>query len=119
MNHPRLTVEHGGDGTVCIAPHGELDLGTVYGFDAEVRRLEEDTRPAAMVVDLRDVTFVDSAGLARLIAVAERARRRGQRARFVRGPRAVTRLFALTGLSAAIEWVSAPDELPTGAPPAA
>ena len=106
---PTLTVEHVEPGTICIAPHGDLDLDTAYVFDEEVRRIQH-TGPATLVVDLRDVRFVDSAGLGRLVALARRGRRLGERVCFVRGPRSVTRLFTLTGVGHGIEWVRSPDD---------
>ena len=105
-----LTVEHVQDDTVCVAPHGDLDVTTAYRFDDEVRRIQHDGA-GTLVVDLRDVNFVDSAGLGRLVAVARRGRRMGERVCFVRGSRAVTRLFTLTGVGSGIEWVRSPDEV--------
>ena len=106
---PLLTVEHVQQGTVCIAPHGDLDLETAYDFDEEVRRIQH-TGPETLVVDLRDVNFIDSAGLGRLVALARRGKRMGERVCFVRGSRALTRLFTLTGVGHGIEWVRTPDE---------
>ncbi len=62
------------------------------------------------MVDLRDVSSIDSAGLGRLAAVARRSRRSVNRVFFVRGSRAVTRLLALTGLSAGVRWVRHPED---------
>ena len=109
MAEPALTVEHVEEHTVCVAPHGDLDIDTAYGFDAAVQRIQE-TGTGTLVVDLRDVGFVDSAGVGRLVAVARRGRELGERVCFVRGPRSVTRLFALTGVGAGIAWVRTPEE---------
>ena len=116
---PTLTVEHVQQGTVCVAPHGDLDMDTAYEFDAEVRRIQHEG-PDTLVVDLRDVRFIDSAGLGRLVALARRGRRMGERVCFVRGSRSVTRLFTLTGVGHGIEWLRSPDEAVDGndAPPA-
>jgi anti-anti-sigma factor len=54
------------------------------------------------------VTFVDSAGLARIVAARRRAIRDGRRLVVVRGCRAVQRLFALTALDQQFEMVSDP-----------
>jgi anti-anti-sigma factor len=105
-----LTVERVQQDLVCVAPHGDLDVATAYRFDEEVRSIQECTPASTLVVDLRDVAFIDSAGLGRLAAVARRARRSGRRVFFVRGSRTVTRLIALTGLSAGIRWVRRPED---------
>src|SRR3712207_369499 len=104
MAEARVTIEQSRDDIVCVAAHGDLDAATAYDFDEEVRTVQE-RGPQTLVVDLRDVTFVDSAGLGRLVALARRGRRMGERVCFVRGPRAITRLFALTGVGGSIEWI--------------
>ena len=114
MAEPMLTVEHVEPDTICVAPHGDLDVETAYRFDAAVQRIQR-SGPATLVVDLRDVGFVDSAGVGRLVAVARRGRQMGERVCFVRGPRAVTRLFALTGVGAGIAWFRSPEEACSGA----
>ena len=99
------TVEHLDAGAVCVALHGELDLEHAYAFDHELRGLEAD-RPPCLVLDLRELTFLDSCGLARLLAARRRARRAGHRLLLVRGPATVQRLFALSAVDEAFEMVS-------------
>ena len=120
MAEPVLTVDHVEPDTVCVAPHGDLDFATAYRFDAAVQRIQH-AGPSTLVVDLRDVDFVDSAGVGRLVAIARRGRQLGERVCFVRGPRAVTRLFALTGVGAGISWIRSPEEagMQPDPPPAA
>lgn len=110
MDEARLTIEEVRDGVVCVAPVGDLDIASAYRFDDEVRSIQE-RHPETLVVDLRGVGFVDSAGLGRLVALARRGRRMGERVCFVRGSRALTRLFALTGVGGSIEWIRSLDEL--------
>jgi len=102
-----LMIEELDAGAVRIALRGELDLAHAYTFDEELRRVEE-SRPAVVVLDLRDLRFLDSCGLARLLAARRRARRGGHRLVVVRGPKAVQRLFALAAVDEAFEMV---DEL--------
>ncbi len=90
---------------VRIALRGELDLAHAYTFDEELRGVEA-TRPAYVVLDLRELTFLDSCGLARLLAARRRARRLGHRLLLVRGSAAVQRLFALAAVDEAFEMVS-------------
>ena len=52
---------------VRIALHGELDLAHAYTFDAELQQVEA-RRPRCICIDLRELSFLDSCGLARLLA---------------------------------------------------
>lgn len=54
-------------GVPVVQVHGEIDLYTVEAFDAAVRSGVEQAENA-LVVDLRDITYIDSAGLSTLIA---------------------------------------------------
>ncbi len=106
-----LTIEPLVDGAVCVALRGELDLEHAYTFDEELRRIERN-RPHCLVLDLRGLSFLDSCGLARLLAARKRARRERRRLLLVRGGPAVQRLLALTAVGEHFETVSAvPDEL--------
>ncbi len=100
-----LTIEEYEPGAVKFALRGELDLAHAYTFDEELRTVEA-TRPATVVIDLRELTFLDSCGLARLLAARRRARRLGHRLLLVRGSATVQRLFALAAVDEAFEMVS-------------
>jgi anti-sigma B factor antagonist len=100
-------------GVVSVRLAGEFDLVQAYAFDEQVRAVEEQ-HPDVIVVDLRQVTFVDSAGLARILAARRRAQRAGRRFAVVRGCRAVERLFALTALDAQLDMVAEPEAVLAG-----
>lgn len=100
-----LTIEPLAGGAVCVALRGELDLEHAYTFDEELRRVERG-RPGCLVLDLRGLTFLDSCGLARLLAARRRARRDRRRLLLVRGGTAVTRLLAITAVAEHFETVS-------------
>ena len=106
-----LTIEplNGGKG-VRIALRGELDLEHAYTFDEELKRVEA-LDPNCICLDLRELSFLDSCGLARLVAARRRARKAGRRLVLVRGPAAVQRLFQLTAVDEAFEIVNAPELL--------
>ena len=100
-----LTIEEYEPGAVMFSLRGELDLAHAYTFDEELRTVEA-TRPSTVVIDLRRLTFLDSCGLARLLAARRRARRLGHRLLLVRGSATVQRLFALAAVDEAFEMVS-------------
>lgn len=88
-------VDHGDDARV-VHVVGEIDTLT-----APVLRAHLDEQIAAvrlLVLDLSDVTFLGSAGLAVLVAAKDDADRREHHLRLVCGSRIVTRALQATGL---------------------
>ncbi len=92
-------------GVLRLTPIGELDLATVplleSAFDAAVR----DHDAEMIVVDLRELSFIDSTGIHLLI------RMRGacagvDRLRMINGSRAVERMLDLTGVRAHLPIIS-------------
>jgi anti-anti-sigma factor len=93
-----------------IALSGELDLAGAAALEQELERLEGEP-PAAIVLDLSDVSFMDSSGL-RVIAVASRrARERQQRLALVPGSEQVMRVFEITRMRERLDFVDAPEEV--------
>ena len=74
-----LCIEEAAPGAVIVGLEGELDAASAYTFDAELLRVEE-RHPRLVILDLRALKFLDSTGLARLLAASRRPRR-GARAR--------------------------------------
>ena len=100
-----LTIDQLDGNAVRLAMRGELDLEHAYTFDEELRRIEA-MEPDCICLDLRELRFLDSCGLGRLIAARRRARKAGRRLVLVRGPAAVQRVFALTAVDEAFEMVT-------------
>jgi anti-anti-sigma factor len=98
------------NGLARVVASGELDLSTSQWLEDELKRHERDRAPL-LVLDLRELTFMDSTGLRAVLAADERARGRGARFVIVRGPEAVNRVFALTRMEERLEIV---DEPPAG-----
>jgi stage II sporulation protein AA (anti-sigma F factor antagonist) len=94
-------------GAVHVMLSGELDLASAYAFDRRMLGVEA-RQPEVVVLDLRGVTMLDSAGLARLISAQRRARRGGWRLVIVRGGRVVQRVLQTTGLDEMLEMTSDP-----------
>ena len=61
-----------------IAPKGELDITRIGDFRAALRDAARDGA-AAVVVDLSDVSFIDSSGLGALVELHKRLPRSGRR----------------------------------------
>jgi anti-anti-sigma factor len=94
-----------------IALHGELDLAGAATLEAELEPLDA----AALVVDLRGLTFMDSSGLRILVVHAQRAQDRGRRFALVPGAAQVMRVFEITRMRERLEFVPDPADV-TGAP---
>jgi anti-anti-sigma factor len=109
--HFEMTVEPFAEG-VRVALCGELDLGCAYTFDTRLREVEE-RRPPLIVVDVRGLNFIDSAGLARILAVHRRGQRCGRRVVLTRGSRAVQRLLAFAAVDHILEIVPEPEAVLT------
>ena len=93
-----------GDGEVTLTPAGELDLAAAP--DLEKRLAEaESSDPAAIVVEMGEVGFIDSTGLRVLLAAAARAREGGWSFRVVAPTPQVARLLELTRSEALLEIV--------------
>ena len=92
---------------VALELTGELTLATADAL-AERLREHEASDPGVLVVDLRAVRFIDSAGLGVLVAANKRARREGRRLVLVKGPGPVANVLAVTGLDGALETTETP-----------
>jgi anti-anti-sigma factor len=105
-----VTAEDRGD-LVHLRLSGELDISTAPKVEDELARVEPK-RPELIVLDLRNLAFMDSTGLRLLIAADTRARQQSRRLTIVRGPEAVQRVFRITRLEERLEIV---DEVPASA----
>jgi anti-anti-sigma factor len=95
-------------GAVRVALEGELDLANAYAFDRRMLAVET-AQPKLIIVDLRGLTMLDSAGLARLVSAQRRARRGQWRLVLVRGGRTIQRVLQTTRLDELLELTSDPD----------
>jgi anti-anti-sigma factor len=103
MDILEVTTQDSGE-QVTISLKGELDLSSVGKVQEELRRVEAEA-PALLVLDLTDLSFLDSTGLRTVVTADERARENGRRFVVVRGPDAVQRVFAITRLEERLEMV--------------
>jgi len=82
---------------VRVTPYGELDLVTVEELGTEIDQLRSDGI-AAIVLDLRQLSFMDSTGLRLLLSLDAAARSDGFDFSIVDGEGPVRRLLELTRL---------------------
>lgn len=101
-----LTTETTGT-TVRLALGGELDIASAAQVEQELARIE-GLEPATIVLDLRELSFMDSTGLRIVVAADGRARKQGRRLVIVRGPEAVQRILHMTRLDERLEIVDDP-----------
>jgi anti-sigma B factor antagonist len=95
------TVRQEGDAVV-VGLRGEFDASVAQHVRAQIQSVLE-TGVGTVVVDMREVTFIDSTGLGVLAGAARRARSCGTRL-LLRGPtRATRRVLDLTGLAETFE----------------
>jgi anti-sigma B factor antagonist len=84
-----------------VTPKGEIDLATIDAVQVEIDAARAEA--ALVVLDLREVTFIDSAGIRLIVEAA----REGEFA-VVRGGPEVTRVFNLVGLGGRVPMLDAP-----------
>lgn len=93
-----------GDGASVLQLYGELDLASAATFEARLACAEAE--PGALVIDLSGLDFIDSTGIAQLLAAHERARSNGRELVFLNGPPAVEKILRLTGLDQILAFES-------------
>jgi anti-anti-sigma factor len=100
---------------------GELDIASAASLHGAVARVRATgAATSAMTLDLSRLIFIDSTGLAEIILTGQLCDRDGYEFALIPGPRAVQRLFELTGLIDALPFVeSAAETSLGGAAPAA
>jgi anti-sigma B factor antagonist len=93
----------GGLDAAWVRVTGELDIATAPQLGETLRRAEESSQ--RLVLDLRQVTFMDSAGVHVIVDAGARAGAGGRRLVLVRGPSQVDRVLGVAQASDALEIV--------------
>jgi anti-anti-sigma factor len=88
------------DGATVIVPHGELDIGTA----PELQEALDAAVPGAVVLDLRDLDFIDSTGLHLLLAAEARARSDSTDLKIAAGHE-VHRVFEMAGVRGQFTYI--------------
>lgn len=90
-----------------IAPCGELDIATTPELEQALADAT-DRGVTEIVLDLRELTFMDSTGLRALAQASTRADAAGVDLAIVRGSRQIERVLEISGLRALLPLVDAP-----------
>jgi anti-sigma B factor antagonist len=92
-----------------FVPRGELDLATAPQLEDRVLSALRDGG-ARVVLDLRELTFMDSTGVRTIVAAHQAAKDEGAELRVVRpAPEsAVSRVIEISGIDEALGLVDAP-----------
>ena len=109
QSHFRLEVHNEQTATV-IAVSGELDLASSPALQEELDRAQS-ANAQLLIIDLRELDFMDSTGLSVLVRAHQRADEQGRQLAMVKGPQQVQRLLSLTGVADRLTVVDTPEEL--------
>jgi anti-sigma B factor antagonist len=105
-----LTIEiQPGQDHVIIAVAGEIDIATVAELRERLFELAEGNQ--SVIVDLSQVSFVDSIGLGALVGAAKRAAAHGGTLHVVGARPPVRQLFRVTGLDGQVLLARSLDEV--------
>jgi anti-sigma B factor antagonist len=96
-----------------ITVSGELDIASA----PELEQTLEQIRPeltTLVIVDLRELEFMDSTGLSIIVRAHQRLAESGCELTLIKGQPQVQRLLDLTGVADRLRLVAEPDELLNG-----
>jgi anti-sigma B factor antagonist len=109
------------EGVTLVVLGGELDIYTVAGFRQYLESIDPTSAP--LVIDLTDVTLLDSSGLGALVSLLNRVRAGDGRLGLICPHRRLRRVFEITGLRRAFifgdDLEAVLEGLADGPPPAA
>ena len=94
------------DSAEIVTVRGDVDLATVGALRNELTGAL--ARADTVILDLREVSFMDTQGLATVIEAEQASSRSGTRFVVVRAPATVHRLFDMIGLSDRLTVVDDP-----------
>ena len=104
------------DATTVVPVTGEVTFSNVRAFD---RTLEQAFKDGArnLVIDLTDVTFIDSSGLSSLLSASARARRHGGTVALVLAQGEPPSIFRFRGVDRLLALYSSREEALSGLSP--
>ncbi len=108
QDHFRIELRNAPD-RVVLCLHGELDLASAPLLQQEIESAGADA--GMIVLDLKELQFIDSTGLRIVLAANERSQERGQEFALTRGSQQVQRLLSITGVGEHLRIIASPDEI--------
>jgi anti-anti-sigma factor len=111
-DHFSVQRSQSGEATV-VRVAGELDLATSPELEHELAQALAATS-GPVIVDLRELEFIDSTGLRVLVKAHQQAEKDGRRFGLAGGGTQVRRLLNLTGIGERLALASSPEELLAG-----
>jgi anti-sigma B factor antagonist len=108
----RVDVRTEGNAAVIVV-RGELDLASSPALEEQLEQLW-GSETKLLVLDLRELEFMDSTGLSIIVNAHQRLSEDGRELTLVRGPQQVQRLLDLTGVAERLRLVDSPEELLDG-----
>ena len=93
-------------GASVVIPTGELDLATAPALEAALGRAFEEGS-GRVVLDLRELEFIDSSGLRTLLTARKRAEEAGSRFSLIAGHRGLERTLEIAGVHKVFTWTPA------------
>ena len=99
-----VRTEQHGDVTV-VVPRGELDLATAPALELALDEALDDAQ--RVVLDLRELEFIDSSGLRTLLTARRRAELSGAEFSLVAGDSGLERTLEIAGVRQIFVWTSA------------
>ena len=100
-----VRTEQHGEAAV-IVPTGELDLATAPALEDALRRAFGGDS-ARVVLDLRELEFIDSSGLRTLLSARRQSEDAGTQFSLVAGHRALERTLEIAGVHKVFDWTPA------------
>jgi anti-sigma B factor antagonist len=97
------------DGVV-VSLRGELDLASAPLLQGEIDSAAVAAAPI-VVLDLRELSFIDSTGLRVLLTGHKRSQELGQEFAVTRGSEQVQRLLSITGADEHLRVLASPEEM--------
>jgi anti-anti-sigma factor len=101
-------------GTTRVALSGEIDLSTVAMVEYKIESGLGQFETTRLLLDLRDLAFMDSSGLRLLMQLRRDAETNGYDLTIVRPPATVYRPIEIAGLGTLLHFVDDPDEVTGG-----
>jgi anti-sigma B factor antagonist len=94
-------------GVTRIVLTGELDIATSPRLRAALSSPADGS--VLVILDLSELTFIDATGLSAILSAHDQLRETDRRLVLTPGPRAVQKLFEITGTESELDFLRTPD----------